>query len=171
MILGISGSTNPNSTNTALLHAIEKTFQVDLIVPDNSLHDLPLYHVEADQSNLSPIVVEWRQMVKEAKALLISTPAYLDNIPAALKNALEWLKTSGELSTKPTVLMSYTPHTPRGKNVCQSVLWTLNALEARVLVHFELHQSDLNLNSNGIIQPCHGFDMIKEALAIIEAGV
>ena len=88
-ILGISGSIRKGSYNTALLHAAKKT------VPENSeleifdISGIPEYN--QDTENNPPEKVVWlKKKIKEADAILISTPEYNYSIPGVLKNAIDW---------------------------------------------------------------------------------
>ena len=171
MILGISASSSDESSNHQLLVSIKKTFEIDIHIPKNLLVELPLYRVPIDQTPLPKKVLEWRDLIRSSSSIIISSPAYLDNIPAVLKNGLEWLKSSGEMRNKPVVVISYTPNLPRGINVLQSVIWSLKALEARVLLHFDLYHNDVDFDANGLIIKGQGYSMIKEVLEVLNSGV
>ena len=74
---------------------------------------------------------------------LLTAPEYLHNLPALVKNALEWLTTSGELQQKPVLPITFTPHPPRGERAMQSLLWSLQALKARVVAQLPLYQNEM----------------------------
>ena len=80
---------------------------------------------------------------KQSDAVIITTPEYIHNLPALLKNALEWLTTSGELAQKRVLAMTFTPHSPRGEKAMQSLLWSLQALDANVVVQLPLYQNEI----------------------------
>jgi NAD(P)H-dependent FMN reductase len=148
-ILAISGSASAPSSNAALLDAIAASFPEKGLVQDFFLRQLPLYRPALDKAPLPPEVQQWRAEVATAKAVIISTPEYLHNIPAVLKNGLEWLKSSGELFGKPVLPITFTPHPPRGEHAMESLRKSLQALEARIVVELPLYQNALSKNAQG----------------------
>lgn len=141
-----SGSPRQNSSNSKLLRKIS-TLRNDLDWQFTDLPSrLPLYLTQRDVSPWPNEVTEWRQLIKEADAIVISSPEYLHNLPANLKNALECLTTSGELMSKPVFPITFTPHSPRGEKAMKSLLWSLEALNARVVAHLDLYQSEVKID-------------------------
>lgn len=143
-ILCCSGSVRDESANLKLLRALDKTFtQYQFTYFD--IGELPLFLPVLDQAPWPPKVLAWRAAVAEAEAVICTTPAYLHNLPALVKNALEWLTTSGELAAKPVLPITFTPHPPRGERAMQALLWSLRALDARVVAHLPLYQNEIEL--------------------------
>lgn len=103
-----------------------------------------------------------------ADALIIITPEYLHNIPASLKNALEWCTTSGVIKAKKTLAICYTPTAPRGEQAMTSLLFSLKALDANVITTLLLHHTDIAFNSNGEIVNNGGQELLLEMLKLIE---
>lgn len=93
--------------------------------------------------------MQWRAQVAASRCVIISTPEYLHNIPAVLKNGLEWLKSTGELHSKPVLPITFTPHPPRGEDAMMSLRKSLQALEARIAVELPLYQHTLPKNPDG----------------------
>jgi chromate reductase len=128
-ILGISGSLKTTSSNTAILRAIQK-----LSPPDVQLHiydgldDLPHFSPERDGEKSAASVIKLRKLVSEANGIIISTPEYAFNLPGVLKNALDWLVSSGELNEKPVTAISVSPGFTAGEKALASLLMTLTAL-------------------------------------------
>lgn len=90
-ILAISGSLRRHSNNTRLLRALREEAPEDVeITIWDGLKQLP--HYDADDDVVpGPITVEaFRQLVREADAVVFATPEYNSSIPGALKNALDW---------------------------------------------------------------------------------
>ena len=166
-VLTLNGSTSSDSTNAAFLKAFSKLFaSIDFDhYPD--LTELPVYRPETDAHPLPPAVIRWREQVRSSDAVIISTPAYLRNIPAALKNAFEWLSTSGELSDKPVLAFTFTPHPPRGKEAMQSLLWTLEALNARVIAYEGFYLSDFEVNDGQLTFPDDFKMMFREIFTML----
>ena len=163
-ILTISGSSRTVSSNSKLLdhlhdlktgHTFERT----------KLHfDLPIFRAELDSNPLPNIVRSWRSKLSKADAVIICIPEYIYNMPAVIKNALEWIASSGELVNKRVVPMTLTPNEPRGEKAMQSLLWSLKALDANVVVQLPLYKSQLEYmpDLNG-----EGADMIIEAINLL----
>lgn len=160
-ILTISGSARSDSTNVKLLNALPKLmFQLNFH-HYKQLYNLPLFTADADKSPFPAQVLEWRKTVQNADALIISTPEYLHNIPALLKNALEWLSSSGELLNKPVLPITFTPHAPRGKKAMQSLLNTLDALKARVVGQLDLYQTEVIFDEEDRIKNIEMVELLK----------
>jgi len=164
-ILTICGSTRQGSKNQALLNHLPeltkvRTFQYFAI------KDLPTFHPDLDSNPIPEKVVEFRLAVAKVDAVLIATPEYLHNMPAILKNALEWLTKSGELADKPVLAIVYTPHEPRGEKAMQSLLWTLTALKSRVVASLNLYHTDLAFEEDGMVKDMGGKELLLEAIQL-----
>lgn len=164
-IIAISGSSRRQSSNQRLIRAIQK---INPTIETFDIHRLPLFSPNLDVHPWSKEVLQWRMHVGQSQALIITTPVYIYNVPAALKNALEWLTTSGELCGKKVLPITYTPHPPRGEKAMQSLLWSLQALDTSIVTQLPLYQSeliiddDLNMNGEGSIE------MLEAALALLQ---
>lgn len=145
MRLLISGSPHPDSANSRLLRAFAATDTDNSYQFADYLAHLPVFQPQRDKAPWPETVLRWRSDVAAAESVLITTPAYLHNLPGVLKNALDWLASSGELAEKPTLAMTFTPAPPRGKRTMQSLLWSLEALNASIRVQAELYQQDYHL--------------------------
>lgn len=149
MLLLISGSPAPTSANSKLLLAIGQLSNQDYQLADY-LADLPVFQPDRDKAPWPETVLRWRADLAKADAVIISTPAYLHNIPGVLKNALDWLASSGEFDVKPTLVFTFTPAPPRGDRARQSLLWSLEALNARVVAEAALYQGEVALEETMI---------------------
>jgi len=128
-ILAISGSLRTDSSNTVILKTIVNlapaNVQVDIF---NGLAALPFFSPELDIENSSISVTTLRKLITEADGVLISTPEYAFGVPGVLKNALDWLVSSGELNEKPVYSISASPLNSAGEKALASLLLTLTAL-------------------------------------------
>lgn len=160
-ILCLCGSARINSSNHNLLLAIAKKYNQHQFLIFNKIKDFPIFQEGTSHS----LVDDFRQEIRKADLIIISTPEYIHNVPAQLKNALEWVTDSGEFTTKKTIAITYTPHEPRGEKCMQSLLWSLKALDAQILCSLSLfknkHQIDEDLNIIG--EDIH--DMLDELLS------
>jgi chromate reductase len=90
-VLAISGSLRRDSNNTRLLRALAEEAPEDVEVELwGGLKEIPPYDADDDGPDSPAVVEDFRQLVREADAVLIATPEYNSSIPGALKNALDW---------------------------------------------------------------------------------
>jgi chromate reductase, NAD(P)H dehydrogenase (quinone) len=98
-LLLISGSLREDSYNTALLRNVEE----EAVLWDE-LKELPHYSEEEDVEPAPLAVERIRAAVRDADAVLFSTPEYNGSVPGALKDAVDWLsrpRGSAPLLNKP----------------------------------------------------------------------
>ena len=90
-LLAISGSLRRDSLNTRLLRALreEALGDVEVTIWDG-LKQIPPYDADDDGVPGPPAVDAFRQLVRDADAVIFATPEYNSSIPGALKNALDW---------------------------------------------------------------------------------
>jgi chromate reductase, NAD(P)H dehydrogenase (quinone) len=90
-VLAISGSLRHGSHNGALLQAAAPLLPHGFELNHwTGLARLPHYSEDDDAHPAPARVAGLRAELREADALLISTPEYNGSIPGALKNALDW---------------------------------------------------------------------------------
>jgi len=131
-ILGVSGSLQATSTNSALLRIARERVggDAELVVFD-ALRDIPPFSPEIAPP---PAAVDaWRALVSSSDALLFATPEYAHGLPGVLKNALDWLVGSGELYGKRVAILSAAPSAERGAHARADLERTLRAQGADVL--------------------------------------
>ena len=133
-IVAISGSLRANSTNTAILRAISK------LAPDNidisiyeGIGNLPHFNPELDGEIPLLPVQNWRTRLKEADGVLFCTPEYAHGVPGVLKNALDWIVSSGEFMHKPTAVISASPSLDGGEKANASLVQTLRVMMAEIV--------------------------------------
>ena len=86
---------------------------------------LPHFNPELDLDDIDTTVANWRRLLKEANGVLICTPEYAKGVPGSLKNALDWVVSSGEFVNKPVAVISASPHPDGGALAKASLLGTL----------------------------------------------
>lgn len=129
-ILAISGSLRAHSTNTTLLKAVilaapAPDFQIDFY---DELAEIPPFNPDLETALQDHgAIARFRQRIKQAEAVLISTPEYAHGMPGALKNALDWIVGSGELSEKPVALAQASRAGEYAQASLREVLRTMNA--------------------------------------------
>ena len=88
-ILGIAGSLRRQSYNRAALRAATQLVPDGTTIDIFELDGIPGFN-EDDEQNPPPKVVELKQRIREADAILIVTPEYNYSVPGVLKNAIDW---------------------------------------------------------------------------------
>jgi chromate reductase len=167
-LLLISGSASEDSSNTRLLRLIAEAFskshRMEVI---EGLWELPLYTPKTEDNGIPDAVQRLREKVSRADAVVISTPEYLHNIPAVLKNALEWMTTCGNLAGKPVLAITLTPKAPRGEHAMRSLIPSLKASQARVVTELSFHLESLrNDDGNMILNDEHHL-LLQTALDLL----
>ncbi|MGB1317922.1 MAG: NADPH-dependent FMN reductase, partial [Flavobacteriales bacterium] len=108
-----------------------------------------------------------RTKLANSDAVIISTPEYIHNIPAVLKNALEWITESGELHEKPVLAITFTPAAPRGEFAMKSLLQSLSALNAKVVAELPLYRNELPLANGSLNEQSEQYELLAEALTLL----
>jgi chromate reductase, NAD(P)H dehydrogenase (quinone) len=88
-ILAIPGSLRKGSYNLSVVRAAQKLVPHDAELEIFTLNGIPPFS-EDDEQNPPPRVVEFKQKIRDADAILFSTPEYNYSIPGVLKNAIDW---------------------------------------------------------------------------------
>ncbi len=167
-ILTLSGSARTSSTNVLFLETIAERFQQHEFRRYGNLHQLPLFHADLQERKSPNIVAEFQAALQWAEGLIISTPEYLHNIPAALKNALEWVTTSGEIKGKNILAITLTPHPPRGEKAMQSLVHSLQALDANIIAQLPLYLNEMSLQQDNLELNPKIIDILNEAIQLLE---
>ncbi len=103
-ILTISGSLRANSSNNAVIAAASQFLKGKAnTIPFEGLGTLPHFD---DNPHPSQVVIDFREMIRSADAVLICSPEYAFGVPGSLKNALDWTVSSGEFMNKPVSLIT-----------------------------------------------------------------
>ena len=91
-VLAISGSLRKGSLNTALLHAAQELapegMSIDIY---EDLGKIPPYNDDVRTVEFPVSVLDLRDLVRRADALIFATPEYNRSFPGVLKNAIDWV--------------------------------------------------------------------------------
>ena len=133
-ILAISGSLREKSLNSALLRSVISMIPSQgTVVNYSEMAQLPHFNPDLDLDDIDTAVANWRRLLKEANGVLICTPEYAKGVPGSLKNALDWVVSSGEFVNKPVAIISASPHPDGGAIAYASLLGTLSMMSASVV--------------------------------------
>jgi NAD(P)H-dependent FMN reductase len=119
------------SSNGALLRAARR------LAPDgvtvtlyDGLAELPQFNPDLDLEPAAAPVAALRARLAESAGVVISSPEYAHGVPGALKNALDWIVSSGELVDKPVALLNASP---MATHAHASLAETLMVMSARLV--------------------------------------
>jgi chromate reductase, NAD(P)H dehydrogenase (quinone) len=133
-ILAISGSLREKSLNSALLSSVISMIPSrGTVVNYSEMAQLPHFNPDLDLDDIDAAVANWRRILKKANGVLICTPEYAKGVPGSLKNALDWVVSSGEFVNKPVAVISASPHPDGGAIANASLLSTLSMMSASVV--------------------------------------
>jgi chromate reductase len=92
-LLVVPGSLRERSFNAALARAAVEHAPVGVEVEVyEGLHRLPHYDQDRDEQDAPPApVLDLRERVEQADAILFVTPEYNGSVPGVLKNAVDWV--------------------------------------------------------------------------------
>jgi chromate reductase, NAD(P)H dehydrogenase (quinone) len=89
VILGIAGSIREGSYNRAALRAAQTLVPDGVKLETFDIKGLPGFSQD-DEANPPAQVVELKQRIRAADAILLVTPEYNYSVPGVLKNAIDW---------------------------------------------------------------------------------
>jgi chromate reductase, NAD(P)H dehydrogenase (quinone) len=108
-LLAISGSLRDASYNTMLLRAAGELVPEDVELELwDGLKAVPPFDEDDEVGGAPAGVVELRDAIAGADAVLFSTPEYNSSVPGVLKNAIDWAsrpKVTAPLRNKPTAVI------------------------------------------------------------------
>lgn len=90
-VVGLAGSLRSGSYNRALLRTATEIAPPTLHIDIHELDGIPLYNSDVEAGGIPPSVVQLREAIRNADALLIATPEYNHGVPGVLKNTIDWL--------------------------------------------------------------------------------
>lgn len=120
------GSASTNSVNEKLINIfinLTKDFFSFTVFKD--LKSLPHFDPEISADNPPDTIIEFRNNIKKADAILICTPEYVFSIPSGLKNAIEWCVSTIVFSDKPTGLITASASGEKAHEELQLIMKTL----------------------------------------------
>ncbi|HEY4385077.1 MAG TPA: NADPH-dependent FMN reductase [Ktedonobacteraceae bacterium] len=173
-ILAISGSLRASSTNTRLVRAAAALAPEEMeITIYDGLADLPHFSPDLDDDYSPPAVKNLRAQIQASDGVLICTPEYAFGVPGALKNALDWTVSSGDLWGKPVAAISASPLWTGGDKAHASLLLTLTALGTKVPEEGKLSIPSVNkkLNADGEISDPETAQALRCVLASLAQAI
>src|SRR5262245_4488015 len=173
-VLLISGSLRRMSTNTAALRTAMAVAPdgVEALLYDG-MRALPHFDPDLDVDPLPPAAAALRGAVRNADALLFSTPEYDGALPGSFKNVLDWTigdDQPGSIYEKP---VGWINASPRGAvNAHESLRLVLGYAHATIVeaacVDVPLQHADIS--ADGLVGDAAAHQRIASALAELAAA-
>jgi NAD(P)H-dependent FMN reductase len=130
LIGGISGSLRTNSVNTHVLNHLGRICGPDIALSQfTDIDKLPFFNPDKDTQLPIESVSSLNSFIESADVVIFCTPEYAFGVPGVLKNALDWLVSSGVIYQKPVGTISASPGPGGGDKAHMFLRLTLSAWE------------------------------------------
>ncbi|WP_313114311.1 NADPH-dependent FMN reductase [Aequorivita sediminis] len=164
-ILGISASASISSSNFYLLKAIQRLLHdKDEMQVFEGLQDFDLFSPYRLTVGIPIKILELKEKIDAAELIIVATPEYTHNIPAVLKNLMEWCTASGEFAQKKVLPITFTPYEPRGEHAMTSLLQSLQTMKAKIETQLPLYKTDVEIKENQIVLPAEIIELLNAAI-------
>jgi chromate reductase len=137
-ILGIAGSLRKASYNRSALRAAQQLCPADAKIEVFELDGIPGFNQDEERSPPQK-VVDLKNRIRAADAILLVTPEYNYGMPGVLKNAIDW-------ASRP-----YGDSAWDGKPV--AIMSAAMSMGGGVRAQYQLRQSFVFLNMDAVVQP------------------
>ena len=123
-LMTLCGSLQQRSSNRAALAVVSAVAVAAGATVDDydRLADIPAFDPDRADEPLN-VIDDWRRRVDAADVVLVAAPEYAGGIAGAVKNAFDWLVSSGSIYRKPVGLIS--AGTSGGHHARQAMAQTL----------------------------------------------
>ena len=127
-VLAISGSLRAASINSALLRTAARLAPPGIVVSlCTAVGELPLFNPDLE-ADMPASVVQLRDQVASADALLIASPEYAHGVTGAIKNTLDWLVGCEAFVNKPVAVLNASPRAHHADAALRETLKTMSAV-------------------------------------------
>jgi chromate reductase len=172
-ILAIAGSLRSSSSNAALLRAAAALAPpgTEFQFYDEQLAAVPPFNPDLDGIGAlpPPPVAELRRLLGSADAVIIASPEYAHGAPGVLKNALDWIVSSGELENKPLALVAASPS--GGRWAQSSLTPTLEVMGAQFRSNVAVTFTRKHVDERGQVQDPQVLAALRVAVeALVATG-
>jgi len=171
-VLGFAGSLRVHSYNRGLLAKAGEILPKGLVLEIMELNRIPLYNDDQPKENLPEALIEFREKIVTADALLIASPEYNYSMTGVLKNALDWASSNtfcNIMAGKIIAIMGASKGlfgTTRGQMHLRQALHAMNAKPLSRPEVFVRKSGDLFDDSGHLIDTAT-IDRIKELLTAL----
>src|ERR671915_2515625 len=137
-ILGIAGSLRKASYNKGALRAAQQLCPQEAKIECFELDGIPPFNQD-EERNAPQKVVDLKQRIRAADAILLVTPEYNYGMPGVLKNAIDW-------ASRP-----YGDNAWNGKPC--AIMSAAMSMGGGVRAQYQLRQAFVFLNMDAVVQP------------------
>lgn len=174
-VLAFAGSLRKGSYNKALIRAAVEEAPPTIAIEVYDLEGIPPFNQDFE-SNPPAKIVEFKQKIREADALLIATPEYNYSVSGVLKNALDCAsrpKDDTPLEGKPVAIMSASTGRFGGARAQYQLRQSFVFLNMHPINKPEVMLSDAahNVDANGKVTNLQTRQLIKQQLEALHAWV
>lgn len=166
--LALPGSFREDSSNLKLLKYIQRTYPAAQLEISFAAMHLPLFNSQIAKKIINDSFDKLNTQISKADSILICTPEYLHGMPAVLKNMFEWCHQKDAFAGKKLVPLCYTPAGPRGEKAMQTLLWTLDAVNAFVPGSLIIHHTDISFGSSGELIRNESQELLDTLIELLE---
>jgi chromate reductase len=147
-LLTVCGSLQHHSANRAALEVASAVAVSHGATAEafDRLAEVPAFDADRAEESIE-VVDEWRSQVRAADVVLLAAPEYAGAVAGALKNAFDWLVSSGELYRKPVAVIS--AGTTGGPHARQMMVQTLTWQGAYVVAELGIAAPRTKSDANG----------------------
>ncbi|HET8900422.1 MAG TPA: NADPH-dependent FMN reductase [Holophagaceae bacterium] len=132
-LFAISGSLRERSFNTALLRVAMGLLPEGITVSlYEGMAELPHFNPDLDVEPAPATVRDLRARIAAADGVLVCSPEYAHGVPGSLKNALDWIVSSGEFTDKPVLLINASPSFMGGSIAQANLVEILRVMGAKL---------------------------------------
>ncbi len=172
-VLAFAGSLRKGSYNKSLIRCAIEVAPKTLNIEVYDLEGIPLFNQDFE-TNPPPKVVEFKDKIRNADALLIATPEYNYSIPGVLKNALDCAsrpKEGNPLDGKVVAIMSASTGRFGGARAQYHLRQTFIFLDMHTINRPEVMLSDAphNIDENGNVTNPTTRQLIRQLLDALVA--
>jgi chromate reductase, NAD(P)H dehydrogenase (quinone) len=172
-VLAFAGSLRKSSYNKALIRAAVEEAPQNIAIEVYDLEGIPLYNAD-QENNPAQKVVEFKEKIRGADALLIATPEYNYSIPGVLKNAIDCASrppVGNPLEDKPVAIMSASTGRFGGARAQYHLRQTFVFLNMHPVNRPEVMLSDTanNVDENGKVTNPQTRQLIRQLLEALAA--
>ena len=169
VVLMISGSLQAASANRSALAVVGEQLQQlgDVVDIADEVGRIPAFNADDAETPSTPVET-LRRRLNRSDVVVIATPEYAGSLPGALKNALDWIVGSGELYSKPVVVISV--GTTGGVHARRHLVQTLTWQGAHVIGELGISAPRTKSNSAGTFVDQPTIDELLRIAALASAA-
>ena len=153
-ILTFGASSSKSSINAQLARYVAKQFDdINVNFIDLNDFDMPIYSIDRENdSGIHPHAIEFKKLITESKAIIISFAEHNGSYTAAFKNLMDWTsRIEGKLwESKPMLLLSTSPGGRGGATVLQSAITYFPYMGAHIVDSLSIPRFYQNFSEGGV---------------------